>query len=176
MGQRPATRKDWANLQPLPAKRAPLVIAREFTEQELEQIRLGFFPESMEDKWFMFLEENTLYIHRSWTGNCIYQLRFLRENTKYVIRDACVNRDQTQYAGSNDDYDAKLLLFLIDHLLLKKRSPLPLDANVPAGIFMELHHHHILGAGQTADAGPINVSLAGALKWLWRWLLWVMGR
>jgi hypothetical protein len=171
-----ATRQSWPVLHRLPARRAALLIDREFTDEEYEQIRRGFIPESMEDKWFMFIEENTLYIHRSWTGNCIYQLQFLREDTKYAIREAYVNRDETQYAGSSDDYDAKLLLFLIDHLLLKKRSALPMDVNMPAGIFMELHHHHMLGAGQRADAGPINVTLGGALRWLWRWLVWLTRR
>lgn len=26
----------------------------------------------MEDKWFSYMDENTLYAHRSWTGYCIY--------------------------------------------------------------------------------------------------------
>lgn len=26
----------------------------------------------MEDKWFSYMDENTLYAHCSWTGYCIY--------------------------------------------------------------------------------------------------------
>lgn len=30
----------------------------------------------MEDKWFWYMEGDTLYIHRSWTGFCIYIVEF----------------------------------------------------------------------------------------------------
>lgn len=172
----PATRQSWTHLQPLPAIRAALSLQREFSEQEFEQIRLGLVPERMEDRWFMFVEADTLYVHRSWTGHCIYQLRFIKEGTKYVAGEAFANRDKSQYSGSDDRYDEKLLLYLIDYLLLKKRSPSPMGMSVPAGVATELHYHHIIGAGSKAEAGPIHVTLGGALKWLGRWLLWLVRR
>ena len=145
----------------MPAKRAWLPVQREFTEQELEQIRPGFIPEHMEDKWWLLMEGNTLYIHRSWTGYCIYQVQLARQDTKYVTGEAFVNRDESQYAGTNDLYDEKQLVFLIEYLLLKKRSPLPVT--VAAGIATELHHHHVLGAGtHTRDPGR-NAIMAPAL-------------
>lgn len=171
-----ATRQSWSNLQPLPAKRSPLFPQRAFTQQEFERIRLGFIPEDMEDKWFLFLEGDTLYVHRSWTGTCIYQLRLVKEGAKVLIRDAFVNREQTQYGGSDDRYDEKLLLFLIDHLLLNKSGPLPGGANVPIGIAAELHHHHILGAGQRAQQGSSPWTVRRMLAWLWQWLLWMVKR
>lgn len=172
----PATRQSWNNLQPLPAKRAALTPRREYSEPELEQMRLGFIPERMEDKWFLFMEGNTLYVHRSWTGNCIYQMELAKEGAGYVPRTVFVNREESQYAGSDDLYDEKLLLYLVDYLLLGKRSPLPGGMKVPADLFLELHHHHVIGAGQKTGSPTIHVSLGGALKWLWRWLLWLAGR
>jgi len=29
----------------------------------------------MEDKWFIFLEDDWLYLHRSWTGTCVYKVQ-----------------------------------------------------------------------------------------------------
>jgi hypothetical protein len=171
-----ATRQSWPSLKPLPAKRSRLSLQRAYTEQEYERIRLGFIPERMEDKWFIFAEHNTLYIHRSWTGYCIYQLTLIKEDTKYAVSEAFANRDETQYSGGENPYDEKLVMFLIDHLLLGKRSRLPMPFNVPAGIATELHHSHVLGAGQRAEAEPINLTIRGTLAWLWRWLLWLIKR
>jgi hypothetical protein len=71
----------------------------------------------LEDKWFIYLEEDWLYIHRSWTGNCIHQVRFASEDTQHRIAEAWVNRDQTQYVEVNDKTDVDLLLKLIDWLI-----------------------------------------------------------
>ena len=171
-----ATRQSWPNLKPLPAQRSQLSLQRAFTEHEYERICLGFIPESMEDKWFLFSEDDTLYVHRSWTGCCIYQLTLIKGDADYVVSEALVNRDESQYAGGDDSYDEKLLMFLIDHLLLNESYPLPMPANVPAGIATELHHHHILGAGQRGEAGPIHLTIRGMLGWLWRWLIWLIKR
>lgn len=144
--------------------------------QEYEQLRIGFVPQSMEDKWFIFAEDDKLYLHRSWTGFCIYQLTLVKEGAGYVVAEALANRDQGQYSGGNDAYDAKLVLFLIDHLLLNKSYPLPVSPDVPRGIATELHHHHIVGAGPRADAGRKELTIGGMLGWLWRWLVWLIKR
>lgn len=171
-----ATRQSWTNLKPLPAQRSTLSVKRSFTRQEYERICLGFIPERMEDRWFIFVERDTLYVHRSWTGNCIYRLALIEDGTRYVAGEAIVNRDESQYAGGDDAYDEKLLMFLIDHLLLGERGPLPMPMAVPAGIATELHYHHVLGAGQRAEQAPVQVTVHGALGWLWRWLIWVVKR
>jgi hypothetical protein len=172
-----ATRQSWQNLKPLPAQRAQLSIQQAFTEQEYERIRLGFIPEHMEDKWFLFTEEDTLYIHRSWTGYCIYQLGFIKESINYFVGKGFVNRDQSQYSGTDDSYDEKMAVFLIDHLLLNKSYLMPMPGNVLAGIATELHYSHVLGAGQRAEeSGPIHVTIRGTLGWLWRWLGWLIKR
>lgn len=171
-----ATRQSWPDAKPLPAQRAQLALQRAFTEQEYEQIRLGFIPEQMEDKWFMFVEDDTLYIHRSWTGFCIYQLALVKENSNYVVGEAFANRDPSQYSSAGDLYDEKMALFLIDFLLLQERKMMPLPANLPAGIATELHFHHVLGAGQRAEAQPIQLTMRGMLGWLGRWLIWLIKR
>jgi hypothetical protein len=172
----PATRQSWPNITPMPAQRSRLAIKRAFTGQEYERIRLGLVPESMEDKWFMFTEVDTLYVHRSWTGYCIYQLTLVKEGTGYVVGEALANRDESQYSGGSDSYDAKMLMFLVDHLLLKVNYLMPLPANLTAGIATELHYHHVLGAGQRADPAPVNLTIRGMLRWLGRWLIWLIKR
>jgi hypothetical protein len=162
-----ATRQLWPKLHPLPSERAPLVVEREFTLDEHARLAYGVVPEQMEDRWFIFLEDATLFFHRSWTGHCIYQVTLARHGTTYVIAEALVNRDSTQYQGGGDDFDQRLLLFLINHLLLGEPYPLPMPSNVPAGITTNLYSHHVAGAGHKA---PRELDLKDLLRWLWSWL------
>jgi hypothetical protein len=169
----PATRQSWPNLRPLPAAHARLVVEREFTQQEYAQIAYGAIPEQMEDRWFIFLEDKTLFFHRSWTGYCIFQVTLVQRNASYAIADVLVSRDTSQYSGSTDAYDQQQLLFLIDNLLLGQRHPLPIPGGVPAGIATDLYHHHIAGAGHKQ---PKTLEVKDLLRWLWDWLWWLVRR
>jgi hypothetical protein len=55
----------------------------------------------MEDKWFIYHDSGWVYFHRSWTGFCIYKLRFEQVGDQFVVREAWVTRDREQY--TNDD-------------------------------------------------------------------------
>jgi hypothetical protein len=166
----PATRRSWTN-HPLPEKRSRLMLRREFTGQEYEALRRGLIPEAMEDKWFIFMEGDTLCFHRSWTGFCIYQLRLRKEGEGYAVDEALVNRDPGQYAGGGEAYDVKLLTFLIDVLLLGKVSTFPVPAGVPAGMATGLYHQHVAGVGSRVRE---KRERAGATGWVWAWLKWLL--
>jgi hypothetical protein len=168
-----ATRHSRPNLRPLPAERARLVVEREFAQQEYARSACGVVPEQMEDKWFIFLEDTTLFFHRSWTGFCIFQVTLVQQSTTCAIADVLVNRDTAQYSGSTDGYDKQLLLFLINNLLLGERSALPLPSGVPAGIATDLYHHHVAGAGRKE---PKTLELRDLWRWLWDWLWWLVKR
>ncbi len=96
--------KDSWKIQPMPEEVAEISYSAEFSTSEFEKISLGLVPEDMEDKWFMFLEGNTLYIQRSWTGHCIYQVEFDRDVERYWISRTLVNRNQEQYGQTDDEY------------------------------------------------------------------------
>ena len=69
---------DWNRLAH-PEQRELLAFHAEFDSAELAQISQGLVPQAMEDKWFIYLDEDDwLYFHRSWTGACIYAVQLLR--------------------------------------------------------------------------------------------------
>ena len=116
--RKPATRDD-RKTAPMPEKRARLPeIRREFSERELEQIRRGFCPRDMEDRWFVFMEGDRLYLHRSWTGFCIYEAVLSDEGR---ILEAWANRDPDQHENTDVEKDAERLLSLIDAFMLRPR-------------------------------------------------------
>jgi hypothetical protein len=56
-----------------------------FTEEEMECIKMGWIPDDMGEKCHMFFEEDTLYAHRSWTGDCQFKARFCRNEIVGVL-------------------------------------------------------------------------------------------
>ena len=66
----------------------------------------------MDDRWLCFMEDDWLYIHRSWSDICVYQVR-LRDNE---VAEAWVNRDPQQYRETNDATDSRLLSSLLARL------------------------------------------------------------
>ena len=119
-----ATPKSW-KAQPLPAERAQLNLARSLDSAEWEVVQLGFIPEEMEDKWFVYEEGGRLYFHRSWTGFCIYEVVFRETPAGQEVAEAWVSRERDQYSCVDDEYDARVLSWLIDVLLLKRSAPWP---------------------------------------------------
>jgi 8-oxo-dGTP pyrophosphatase MutT (NUDIX family) len=103
-GRIPATRADWLHL-PLPLKRVRITLDLHLGQQEARNLAVGFVPWMMEQKWFAYYENGTLYEHRSWTGFCISQVHFVPDGKGLRATFAEVNREPRQYANTDDDED-----------------------------------------------------------------------
>lgn len=112
----------------MPARKARIQLNLAYSVEEYESISRGFVPRQMEDKWFVFLENNTLFCHRSWVGFCIYEVRFVKQAEEYAIAECWVNRDPAQYQGAEEEEDRSIVGFLIDRLLLGKPERIALRA------------------------------------------------
>ena len=117
-----ATRSSRKSLKPLPAAKKQLSFTRTFTSNEYRQITFGHIPKDMDDKWFVFFENDKIYFHRSWTGFCEYEVELQSRGENYSIKSVWVNRDPSQYEGTDDEFDLETVAFLIDRLLLGKRK------------------------------------------------------
>jgi 8-oxo-dGTP diphosphatase len=123
-----ARKSDW-RIQPLPRRFTTINLSRTFDPGEMRRIQAGLVPREMEEKWFIYWEANTLFFHRSWTGVCIYAVRFAPEGDSFRMVQADVNRDPEQYEETSDVRDAKLISYLIDVLLLERDSEFPCGAD-----------------------------------------------
>ena len=139
-----ARRDSWKTL-PLPEVRAPLGFEESYTSEEFERIKRGLIPQEMEDKWFVFYEGAWLYLHRSWTGACIYGLRFEPADEGASTVESWVSRDTNHYRETRIDYDRAMLKFLIDAFLLGKRVAFPVPSDVPASVPAGVCQHHLVG-------------------------------
>ena len=100
-----ATRALW-KIRPCPTERAALKLAAMYSPAEFERIKAGLIPLNMEDKWFVFFETPWLYLHRSWTGFCVYGVRLeaLPEGAQVV--ESWVSRNAEQYRGTDSHHEA----------------------------------------------------------------------
>lgn len=105
-----ATRADW-EISDMPAEQETFTIKRKFTAEGMNKLSFGHIPSEMEDRWFSYMENNRLFIHRSWSGNCIFILTFPRHGKKIKVT---VNRDQNQYACTDVEEDKTELNSLLD--------------------------------------------------------------
>lgn len=104
-----AGRNDWKTMD-MPQLRETFVLERSFDARQMASLRRGNIPQAMEDKWFWFMEGDTLFAHRSWTGFCIYRIDFKPDNRHLVT----VNRDPEQYKCTDAAEDAQQLTKLLD--------------------------------------------------------------
>jgi len=145
-----ATKDSWTT-HPLPEKHTRSAASWSFTGHEFGQMKRGLIPEQMEDKWFIYHSDGLLHFHRSWTGYCIYQVKFRERGSNYEIARILVSRDVEQYRESSDKYDLMLLKYLIDCLLLGKAIEFPQREDVSDDVTAALYQHHLVGRGHKSE-------------------------
>ena len=160
-----ATRDDWKSVS-MDAQKSQLPYHREFSKDEYDLISFGLIPETMDDKCFIFLENQDLYFHRSWTGHCIYQLHLELSGNHYSVTETWVNRNPNEYKSlaTDDSYEMALLSFMIDNLLLGKSQPFPLPENLPANVSASLYQQVVAGTGYAETVIPTKKSLIEKIK------------
>ena len=90
----------------------------QFTIDQFKKLSKGLIPQQMEDRWFIYFEDQWLYFHRSWTGFGIYKARLIKENEKFIINEFWKEGNLDKYGNNNDEKDIENFTFLIAEGLL----------------------------------------------------------
>ena len=114
--ERRALKSDWKTLK-MPRTRAEIGLDIPLTAGEFELLAMGHIPEVMEDHWFSYFDGESLNLHRSWTGFCIYQAHVERRGEGYAITRAIANRDAGQYSQTSDERDRAMVAILVGEVL-----------------------------------------------------------
>ena len=144
----PAERDDLEVVLDLPEQTERFVLRRHFTGEELDALRCGCVPESWDDRWFAYMEGNTLYIHSSRSGICLYAVE-IRQDDNHVVT---VNRDPEQYKVTDLAHDEQM----VDKLLQMLARPRSYCFYWEAGDF-GFSHDPDLYAAVTGGNGKKNV-------------------
>lgn len=108
-------KSDWKTLE-MPQENEEFILECSLSNEDIELIKEGFLPKEMEDKWFMYYEDDKLFIHRSWTGYCIYIVDMSEMNKLKVI----VNRDPEQHKETDVERDKIMVNIQLNSLLNKR--------------------------------------------------------
>lgn len=111
--------EDLPDLKPMPDRHTVLYPKLSFNPVEMVQIRRGFFPTDMDQKWFLYFTGDRLRMHRSWTRFLIYDVGFAFDpKGGAFVTDVIVNREREEHSNTDDDEDLKLMEEIIRYHLL----------------------------------------------------------
>ena len=111
-----ATRNSWKNIPMDEPKRIEMTLV--FNEEEYENLKRGFVPMQMEDKWFIYFEDDWLHFHRSWTGHEVYKAKVEHTGGEHIIKEFWAERNPEKNKNEDDEKDIENLYFLIGAALL----------------------------------------------------------
>lgn len=104
------TKNDW-HIEPMPEDNVEFEMDRLLTINDINILKKGHKPEAMEDKWFWYVEDNVLNIHRSWTGTCLFKVE-LNTNGKLKVVS---NRNPEQYKETDIEKDKEWINELLNY-------------------------------------------------------------
>lgn len=82
---------DWEDgwLKDMPDNAEHFTLEMSLSDSDIGKIKRGYAPPEMDIKWLMYYEDGKLFIHRSWTGFCVYVVDISKSGTL----DAYMNPD-----------------------------------------------------------------------------------
>ena len=92
----------WGHLSPI---REPVAIPPPnmlISREDMQAIAMGYAPMGMDDKWLAFMEDDRLFLHRSWTGHGIYEVMFAAKETGFMATSARIESHLDRQRGDFD--------------------------------------------------------------------------
>lgn len=102
-----------------------------FNADETARLKAGLVPADMDDRWFVFFEAEWLYLHRSWTGSCIFGVRLqeellddlLEQQHGVRVAQAWASREWDEYQSKSVEDDTRMLDKLLSALAAGQLGP-----------------------------------------------------
>jgi hypothetical protein len=94
---------------------------RSLSENEYAALVCGFKPGGSDDRWIMYVQDEWVFLHRSWTGHCIFKLKLEISSGNAILTDMYINRDPEQYRSVNTEADKDEANSILTSLLGKIR-------------------------------------------------------
>ena len=109
------TRADYPNKE-MPSATKSLLLVREYSTPEFEQLAAGHLWQDMDNKWCSFFESPWVHLHRSWSGVCIYNVRLTATPGGCEVAEAIVNCDLAQVPRFPNWQQPEVLAVILDGL------------------------------------------------------------
>jgi hypothetical protein len=113
---RTSLRRVVSMVAPIPMAVLPV---RLWSDGEWERLKLGYAARDMDEKWNVFIEGETAFVHRSWTGNGIFEASFsAADDGGWRISSAVVESEPSRYRRGSEQYDRVSLELVLSAIVL----------------------------------------------------------
>ncbi len=109
---------DW-KIKSMPKQTESFYSGRKLSSVEFAKLIMGFQPSSMEDKWFIYSKNESIYFHRSWLGHCIFIAKIIKSDDDIFISDVTANKNPDQFGTSDIEVKKEMFNKLVDYVLRK---------------------------------------------------------
>ncbi|WP_226990057.1 ADP-ribosylglycohydrolase family protein [Cellulophaga baltica] len=96
-----ATKDKWKTIPMDNPKRLDVSIFLNF--EQLNKLKLGLVPNQMEDKWFVYFNNDNIYFNRSWTGYEIFKAKLNLNENGCEINEFRVEQNLEKYKEADDE-------------------------------------------------------------------------
>ncbi|MDL5514424.1 hypothetical protein QSE00_21605 [Arenibacter sp. M-2] len=104
---------DWRH-EPMPDEKESFFSGRKLLFDEYSKLEKGIKPSDMDDKWFVYTINESIFFHRSWSGHCIFVVKVERENNEFFLGDVIANRKPDQFGNSEIEVKKEMFEKLVD--------------------------------------------------------------
>jgi hypothetical protein len=95
-----------------------LLPARAWTQEQWECIERGYQARGMDEKWDVFVEGHVAFLHRSWTGNGIFEATFAPVGGGWRISAAIAESDPQRVRNGSAQFNKVMLELVLSSVVL----------------------------------------------------------
>ncbi len=96
-----ATKERWKTIPMTQPRKIGVSIL--LNTEQLKKLRIGLVPNEMENKWFAYLHNKAIHLHRSWTGYEIFKADLIIYEDGAEITEFWVEQNPERYKELNDE-------------------------------------------------------------------------
>jgi hypothetical protein len=143
-------------IAPVPMTQLP---ARVWSRQQWDLIKRGYLAQDMDEKWDVFVENHVAFLHRSWTGNGVFEATFSPAGGGWRISGAVVGSSRARTVSA--ELNRVLLELVLCAIILGEPA---------VGLRAELVRLSLPSEGPALLEGVIERSILGLRSDPLRWL------
>jgi hypothetical protein len=118
------TRAALRQVHPIVVRREmPLLPERVWSDDDWKRIRRGLLARDMDDRWEAYAEGPVVYLHRSWTGHCIFEATFVPADGGWRVGHAVAEADPARHQPGGDASCCRALELVFSVVILGERLP-----------------------------------------------------
>lgn len=95
-----------------------LLPARVWSQEQRDRMQRGYLARGMDEKWDVFVENHVAFLHRSWTGNGVFEAAFSPAGRGWRISAAVIESSPERARKVSAELNRVLLELVLSAIVL----------------------------------------------------------